>query len=383
MSRISVLIADADAWTALPVAHCLKASGRVTVHGFSATTATPSRYSSLFTTYHCLGETFHRDLWLDQIGRTIKKHGIDIVMPTADFAIRTLSEQRERLGWTAKLVQLPDVGTFDTATNKASLAGFLASNGFPQPPSAVVTAGRPADNSLSSLTFPVLVKPPLSNDGKGIRRVENRGDFDAFLASRPDGEPWVVQTLIEGHDLGVSVLCGDGEVIASAEQHALVPSREAFKPAVGIEFGYESSATDLVKKLMRELGWSGVANIDLRIASDSDIPLILEVNGRYWSTLLGSLKAGVNFPLLACETALGEVRSNRIARRARYFAGAHSILMSVSGGGADRIRPGETSLYQLLRDPVPPASRLLSRLLSASPLSRLPIAKVGVPPIIR
>ena len=55
------------------------------------------------------------------------------------------------------------------------------------------------------------------------------------------------------------------------------------------------------EKLIRELGWSGVANIDMRFDTPHQTPLVLELNGRYWFSLQGSLIAGINFPLLACD----------------------------------------------------------------------------------
>jgi predicted ATP-grasp superfamily ATP-dependent carboligase len=112
---------------------------------------------------------------------------------------------------------------------------------------------------------------------------------------------------------------------------------------------------NVAERLIRELGWSGVANIDMRLDAGHKIPLVLEINGRYWFTLLGALNAGINFPLLACEMCLGELRANRKPHKARYFSGKESALLSLVGGGRFRIKPHETNLRYL--DPLPTAIR--------------------------
>jgi predicted ATP-grasp superfamily ATP-dependent carboligase len=109
------------------------------------------------------------------------------------------------------------------------------------------------------------------------------------------------------------------------------------------------------ESLISELGWSGVANIDMRFDARHHMPLVLELNGRYWLSLLGSLNAGVNFPLLACEICLGELRANRKPHSARYFYGRDSVLLSLVGGGKLRIKPQETNLRYF--DPYPDAIR--------------------------
>jgi predicted ATP-grasp superfamily ATP-dependent carboligase len=128
---------------------------------------------------------------------------------------------------------------------------------------------------------------------------------------------------------------------------------------------------NVAKKLIHELGWSGVANIDMRFDARHKIPMVLELNGRYWRSLLGSLNAGVNFPLLACEMCLGEIKANRKPHKARYFSRKESALLSLVGGGRLGIRPHETDLRYL--DPLPAAISLAK---SASTSARAPFSRI-------
>jgi hypothetical protein len=108
---------------------------------------------------------------------------------------------------------------------------------------------------------------------------------------------------------------------------------------------------DVAGRLVEKLGWSGVAHIDLRLRSKHGTLSVLEINGRYWRTLLGSLRACVNFPMLACQALIGAPTSSRQVRQTRYFAGIHNAVSSLFGGGRNRIRPSETDLSYFVRDP--------------------------------
>jgi len=353
MNRISVLIPDADAQ--LPVVRCLGASKRAVVHGFALHPAPFLEHSRFLTSFEQFKDVFDVKLWLNRIGEIVAERRIDVVLPISEFATRTLSEHRQGLTWAAKLPPLPNPHSFDIATNKAKLAEFLDSNSIPHPPTVVVTAGLPARDRLSTLKFPVLAKVPFSSGGVGTRRFEGLESLTIFLAEQPNDERWIVQTLIEGHDLAVNVLAQDGQILAATVQHVIMPSPKPFGPAIGFEFRDYPAAMNVAQGLIRELGWSGVANIDMRFDARHQIPLVLELNGRYWLSLLGSLNAGVNFPLLACEMCLGELRANRKSHSARYFYGRDSVLLSLLGGGKLRIKPHETNLRYF--DPYPDAIR--------------------------
>src|SRR2546428_697479 len=55
---------------------------------------------------------------------------------------------------------------------------------------------------------------------------------------------------------------------------------------------------------MQALKWSGIVNIDFIYDENDKQAKILEVNPRYWQSLLGSLFAGVNFPYLVSVSKL-------------------------------------------------------------------------------
>lgn len=339
MNPISVLIPDAR--EALPVPHCLTVSRRAIVHVMTQRPALALRYSRFCASVEELEDLRDVKHWLKRIGEIVCEKKIDVVLPIEVFGIRTLCKRSQSLGWAAKLPELPDPQTFEIVLDKATFADFLARQGIPQPPTVVVTTGIVQDVS-EVLEFPVLVKPSISAGGVGIRRFDNSEELNAFLAARPANERWVVQTFIEGSDVCVNVLCQRGKICVASVQHEIKASSIPYRPAVGIEFRNNPQAMKVAERLVGALNWSGVAHIDLRYDAQRNIPLVLEVNPRYWYSLLGTLNAQVNYPLLACEMCLGELVSNRRPQRARYFSGWESAIVSLVGGGRSRIKPYET-----------------------------------------
>jgi hypothetical protein len=109
--------------------------------------------------------------------------------------------------------------------------------------------------------------------------------------------------LVPGYDIGLSVLCRDGEILAYTIQRGLVAERHGSLRA--LEIIKHDAVLQIGQELVSALGWSGVAHIDLRHDSRTNEPTIIELNARYWGSLLGSLVAGVNFPYLACLAAQG------------------------------------------------------------------------------
>jgi D-aspartate ligase len=353
MKRISVLIPDAD--VQLPVARCLAASKQTLVYGFAREPAPHLRHSRFFAAVEEYHGQFNLNGWITRLSEIVVERQIDVVLPISEFAIRALSEHRRGLDFATKLPELPGLGAFDTASDKAALAGFLERRSVRHPPTIVATCGTVSRDTFSALEFPVLAKPRFSSGGVGIRRFETVTSLVAFLDEKPSGERWIVQNFVEGYDLAVNVICRSGTIVAATAQRVIQPSNEPFQPAIGVEVRDDPAAMGVAEQLVAELKWSGVANIDMRFDVRRRLPVVLELNGRYWLSLLGSLNAGINFPLLACEMCMGEPRANRRPRNARYFYGRAPVLSSLIGGGPLRIRPGETNLRYF--DPIPDAIR--------------------------
>jgi hypothetical protein len=65
---------------------------------------------------------------------------------------------------------------------------------------------------------------------------------------------------------------------------------------------------DLLRRsveLLRRFGWEGVAMVEYKRDVETGQPFLMEVNGRFWGSLQLAIDAGVDFPRLLVDHALG------------------------------------------------------------------------------
>jgi len=103
------------------------------------------------------------------------------------------------------------------------------------------------------------------------------------------------------HDLALTVALRDGQACREAQR-----SRDHRRRQRVVVNDFLRPVLEIARQLVCELKWSGVANLDFRVEAGTGRPLVLELNGRYWASLLASTAAGVNFPDLQVRTTLGE-----------------------------------------------------------------------------
>jgi predicted ATP-grasp superfamily ATP-dependent carboligase len=119
------------------------------------------------------------------------------------------------------------------------------------------------------------------------------------------------------------------------------------------------------RKLLSALEWSGVAHIDMRYDETDGQFKIVDVNARYWGSLLGSFVVGVNFPYLACLVALEIPFPMPQYRSGKYMhtttAVKEMILKLLGKSRLSRFAFSETGLRFFVTDPLPEvAKRLLA-----------------------
>jgi hypothetical protein len=132
----------------------------------------------------------------------------------------------------------------------------------------------------------------------------NPSALRAYLNRDPAiDERYMLQNCIAGFDIDCSVLCRNGRILAHTAQTGVVLQKFAY--ATGIRLVDDARLLGVVRKLVAELNYSGIAHLDFRYDRGHRCYRLIDFNARYWNTLLGSVSAGVNFPYLACLAALG------------------------------------------------------------------------------
>jgi predicted ATP-grasp superfamily ATP-dependent carboligase len=285
------------------------------------------------------------DSWdVQEILRICRDEKVDMILPVTENGTAFISRNRPALHGICQVPQLPGPQQLELVQNKLAAHDFFVEHGLATPRTASLTAQLPDGFQPHE---EILVKPRTGFGGEGIQRFSDHAKAWKETNGKFQGRELIMQQYIHGSDIDCSVYCEDGRIKAHTIQKRIqYISRDQYKPSRSIEFLSDITVYQLVSKLMSKLRWSGVAHVDLRYNNDTGELLILEVNGRYWTTLLGSEHVGINFPLIHA----GLIPTQQIfIGVGRYY----SILDLFISPNQVLTNLKDLSVWENLRDPLP------------------------------
>lgn len=337
---VSILVTDGEQRAALAATRSLGAAGyRVIVCS--------SRRRSLSGASRFCAQHFHvPDAIADPTGfrqaieSLVARTGVAVLLPVTEQSLRQLLPARFDQRGVA--VPFPPADVFGRISDKARILEAAVPVSLAIPQQEVLR--RPEDASRlspSSLRFPLVVKPARSvseAEGRALKLgVSYAPDWSGLvgeLEALPRfAYPVLLQQRIVGPGVGVFLLVWDGAILASFAHRRL---REK-PPSGGVSVYRESivAPPDLVAKaaeLLSHFGWHGLAMVEFKLDRVTGTPYLMEVNGRLWGSLQLAIDAGVDFPRLLVEAALGKsptpVRSYRVGVRSRWFFGDVDHLLA-------------------------------------------------------
>ena len=376
----SILVTDGEQRAALAVVRSLGRAGhRVFVCSTrSRPLAGASRYAkNAFPVPDPLGRPA---AFADEVGRLVRCLRADLLLPVADASATALLPRRER--FLPAVIPYPAWESYARISDKACALGAAAAVGIAVPASTVLTAPTDA-TPPTGLRFPLVIKPTRATAGAvaGRSRLPARYAWDAaelaaHLGATPaEAYPLLLQERIVGPGLGVFLLIWNGALVAAFGHRRL---REK-PPSGGASVLCQSEALDpdllaRSRALLDRFDWSGVAMVEYKLHSETGVPYLMEVNGRFWGSLQLAADAGVDFPALLVAAAQGGTAGPppdyRIGLRSRWWWGSVDHLIarlragnSGAAGPASRarvlldaislLRPAPSSNVFKVYDPLP------------------------------
>ena len=326
MNSLPVLIPDDDQERLLPVATCLSQVPGISLHVISECKYSPIRFSRYCASFQHCQYGGNEALWLEQIAQSVKRTGAKVIMPISTEGIEFASRFQTELKQLAALTFVPQRDAFEITINKHLFAQTLHAHSIPHPRTLLIKLDDAFEAQLAHFSFPVLIKPTFGGGGAGIHVFNDRETLFNFIQSHRDEVDghYILQDYISGHDIDCSLLSHEGVILAFTVQRSIA-KKMVFTPAPEIELIHDASVFRLATQLIQTLNWSGVAHIDMRYNEISEELEVIEINPRYWGSLLGSLAAGVNFPHLACLATLGQSFSLPEYSDTRYIGRAETI----------------------------------------------------------
>ncbi|MBN2475786.1 MAG: ATP-grasp domain-containing protein [Pirellulales bacterium] len=195
--------------------------------------------------------------------------------------------------------------------DKGQLATLAEQMGITIPATRQFTSLDDLYRAIPSLDFPVFLKIREGASGVGLKKCgtpeELTATFKQFVQGydlKPDQYP-LVQQFVPGDDYCVTALFDHGRPVASMTYRNV----RAFPRDTGAGALRETvrlpEAEEAAERLLGELGWHGMAELDFRVAPDKTAYLI-EVNPRFFGGLSQAIAANVDYPHMLFRIAAGE-----------------------------------------------------------------------------
>ncbi|SMD46287.1 Predicted ATP-dependent carboligase, ATP-grasp superfamily [Aquiflexum balticum DSM 16537] len=295
----SVLIPDGERSIIISILNCASHFKNIRLYVMSTMNDLPFRYSRYIYRFIYFPETKSDSEWIANINKVTMEHAIDVIMPLWETAIKVILKNKDLLRNPEKLVPLPSYQNFMIASSKDLLADHLDRFGIPGPKTTPLTLNLLEDKNRFELNFPVLAKPLKSGSGRGIVKFKDFETLASYFELHGLNEAYILQEFLKGADYGCNLLCHEGEILAYTIQKGnLWDPEKPYSAQIGLDFIYNDKLYQTVKKLMKSLNWSGIADLDLLHDEENDVFNIVEINPRFWATLTAALMAGINYPYL-------------------------------------------------------------------------------------
>jgi predicted ATP-grasp superfamily ATP-dependent carboligase len=243
----------------------------------------------------------------------VAKNEIDLVIPVTDVSTYLITHSRSLFEAITRL-PLPSFEAFDFLSDKAALLRHCQKNSIPIPHTCFIEDGNVATEAVDRFSYPVVVKPARSrlltdegwitgqvhyaNSAQELRQLYREKGYLRY--------PSLIQERVVGSGLGVFLLFDRGQLLMAFGHKRL---REK-PPSGGVSVLRESipvdqALQDSAARLFGPLGWHGVAMMECKLDQKRGQALLIEVNGRFWGSLQLAIDAGVDFPYLLCQLAMG------------------------------------------------------------------------------
>jgi predicted ATP-grasp superfamily ATP-dependent carboligase len=345
LTRPTVIITDGDQRAALAVVRSIGAAYRCVVAASSTgSLAGGSRFCAKTTLVPDPLEWPNE--FADAIVALAAGEKASLVLPIAEAALLAILPVRSRL--LPAIVPFPDIENFNALSDKQRLLEEAARLGIAIPAQQIIPH-RAALGSIDvdSISYPVVLKPARSvgiyRGGRAKVSVSYARDADELIravqTASPAAFPLLVQQRIVGPGTGIFLLLWDGE-----QRAAFAHRRLCEKPPSGGVSVYRESIpidVDLLERsraLLDCFGWRGVAMVEYKRDATTGQPYLMEVNGRFWGSLQLAVDAGVDFPRLLAECALGAhavpQAPYRLGVRSRWWWGQVDHLVGRIGSAS-------------------------------------------------
>lgn len=303
------------------------------------------KYSRFIDTVIPLQRKFRDPEFYRELIDIVSRYQIDMLFPALVSGIEVTQKYRDQLQKYCQIALIPDQAAFQTTVDKWRMFRFMDKHHIPTPRTSLYNHY----DDLKESDYPLLLKISKGANGKNIFKFNRLPEVSELGKINLKKGQYINQQYLGGYDIDCSVLCLEGEIVAYTIQKPSSVGRDFTPNTSKLDFVHNNDVLAVAEKLMRALKWNGVGHIDLRYDSHSKQVKVIEINPRFWGSILGSLSAGVNFPYLMYRVSTG-MELQAVEFEDQAYVNVAGYLKSVFKSN-QRDQKVKTGLPYLLADP--------------------------------
>jgi len=246
--------------------------------------------------------TSEPDAFVDSVLDFARAQAIDLIIPITDWTLGPLSAQREKFAGICR-VAMPSQAALDFASDKYRTIKLAESIGISVPGTVLVESIGDL-SQWKSRPFPVVVKDRFSVRWTGGKAVfgsvayaystqELEGKVAERLGTAGDV---LIQEFTSGVGLGFSCFMVGGKAFLPFQWRRIRevdPRGSASSARKSISL--DSSLVALSVRLIREMGFEGIAMVEYKKTADGRL-VLMEINGRPWGSIGLPVACGIDYP---------------------------------------------------------------------------------------
>lgn len=242
------------------------------------------------------------------IPECLRKWEIDVLMPIGENESLEVSKHRETFEKLSLVMPLTAPERFKIITQKKLLNDYLNSQGLRLMSETLGLDDPEFESKLDDFPFPALLKPSQGAFGSGIVTMNTAADLREYLSKKEVVKhAFYLQEYVQGSDINFNVICKDGELLHWSMQESPEKKLGNYNKNDDLIFRNDPQVVELMRPMLKALNYQGVACIDLRRDTKKNKVYLLEINARYWGSMMASYtRVGVNFPLIMYKLTVGE-----------------------------------------------------------------------------
>ena len=250
-----------------------------------------------------------RGEFVQQLRDFILERGHDMLVITDDWMLTAVVEHYESL---AELLHIscPPPEIARRVLRKPETLRIAARYGIAIPRTETIWNSTELHDRLGALPFPWVVKPAWRETRTEEFKSWVLMSADEVVRKFPVGcnfsPPLLMQEYCGGAGVGLEMLMLGGDCIALFQHRRL--KELPYTGGVSVTAVAETPDQNLMHcslALLRALEWEGPAMVEYKVGHEG-MPVLMEVNGRYWGTIGLAISSGVDFPFYHWQLMHGE-----------------------------------------------------------------------------